>query len=104
VKPGDIKTYGDSVGPLDDLRLGNGTRLDATVSAMPTVENAVKRGYPIRALTDDPAFYEPLAVAVDKGDPEFTAKVKEIFEQLKADGTMTELSVKWYGVDYTKLK
>jgi polar amino acid transport system substrate-binding protein len=45
-----------------------------------------------------------LAVAVDKGDPEFTAKIKEVFEQLKADGTMTELSVKWYGVDYTKLK
>lgn len=104
VKPGDIKTYGDSVGPLDDLRLGDGTRLDATISAMPTVENAVKRGYPIRALTDEPAFFEPLAVAVDKGDPEFTAKVKEIFEELKADGTMSELSVKWYGVDYTKLK
>lgn len=71
---------------------------------MPTVENAVKRGYPIRALNDEPAFYEPLAVAVDKGDPEFTAKIKEVFEQLKSDGTMTELSVKWYGVDYTKLK
>ncbi|WP_439271689.1 transporter substrate-binding domain-containing protein [Pseudochrobactrum sp. HB0163] len=104
VKPGDIKTYGDSVGPLDDLRLGDGTRLDASVSAMPTVENAIKRGYPIRALADEPAFYEPLAAAVDKGDPEFTAKIKEIFEEMKADGTLSELSVKWYGVDYTKLK
>lgn len=104
VKPGNIKTYGDSVGPLDDLRLGDGTRLDASVSAMPTVENAVKRGYPIRALADEPAFYEPLAVAVDKGDPEFTTKIAEIFDAMKADGTMSELSVKWYGVDYTKLK
>lgn len=104
VKPGEIKTYGDSVGPLDDLRLGDGTRLDATVSAMPTVENAVKRGYPIRAIEGEAAFYEPLAVAVDKGDPEFTAKIKEVFEQLKTDGTLSALSKKWYGVDYTTLK
>lgn len=37
IEPGDVQTYGDSMGPLDDLRMGNGTRLDATLSALPTV-------------------------------------------------------------------
>lgn len=104
VKPGEIKTYGDSVGPLDDLRLGDGTRVDAVVAAMPTVDAAAKRGYPIKALVDDPAYYEPLAVAIDKGDEEFNAKLKSIFEELKADGTLKDLSIKWYGIDYTAAK
>ena len=44
VTPGEVKTYGDSMGPLDDLRMGNGVRLNATLSALPTVVAAVKNG------------------------------------------------------------
>ena len=49
-----------------------------------------------------PAFYEPLSVAVDKGDPEFAARLKRIVEAMHADGTLTKLSKKWYGADLTK--
>ncbi|CAO3403096.1 transporter substrate-binding domain-containing protein [Azospirillum palustre] len=104
VKPGTVKTYGDSVGPLDDLRLGDGVRVDAIVSALPTVEAAVKRGYPIRVINDKPAYHEPLAIAIDKGDAELNAKLTEIVAALKADGTLKSLSEKWYGMDYTVAK
>ena len=46
-------------------------------------------------------FYEPLALAIDKGDAEFNDKLAEIVAAMRADGTLTALSVKWYGVDYT---
>ncbi|MCB1450421.1 MAG: transporter substrate-binding domain-containing protein, partial [Nitratireductor sp.] len=61
---------------------------------------AIKNGYPMK-IVGDPAFFEPLAVATDKGDAEFDAKIKEIVDAMHADGTMTALSEKWYGVDYT---
>jgi polar amino acid transport system substrate-binding protein len=50
-----------------------------------------------------PAFYEPLSVATDKGDPEFDAKIAEIVAAMKADGTLKQLSEKWYGVDLTTI-
>lgn len=104
VKPKEVRTYGDSMGPLDDLRLGNGTRLDATVSALPTITGAVKRGYPVKALADKPAYYEPLAIAIDKGDADFGSRLTAIVDQMKADGTLKTLSQKWYGDDLTTLR
>lgn len=104
VTPKEVRTYGDSMGPLDDLRLGNGTRLDATVSALPTITGAVKRGYPVKALTDKPAYYEPLAIAIDKGDADFGGRLTAIIDQMKADGTLKTLSEKWYGDDLTTLR
>jgi polar amino acid transport system substrate-binding protein len=51
-----------------------------------------------------PAFYEPLSVATDKGDPEFDAKITAIVEEMRADGTLKKLSEKWYGVDLTSVQ
>jgi polar amino acid transport system substrate-binding protein len=42
-----------------------------------------------------------LGVAIDKGDPEWAAKLKEIIDAMHADGTLSELSQKWYGADLT---
>lgn len=101
VKAGEKKTYDTDTSAYDDLRIGDGKRLDAVMSAMPTIMEAVKNGYPMKVV-GEPAFYEPLAVATDKGDPEFDAKIKEIVDAMHADGTLSALSQKWYGVDYTK--
>ena len=78
-------------------------RLDAVFSALPTIQEAIKNGYPLRVV-GTPAFYEPLAVATDKGDAEFNAKIAEIIAAMHADGTLTELSMKWYGVDLTTVQ
>ena len=104
VKTTKMKTYSGSVGPLDDLRLGDGARLDAILTQRSTLDAAVKKGYPLRAVDNAVAFYEPLAIATDKGDPELTAKLGEIVGEMHKDGTLTKLSDKWYGVDYSTIK
>jgi polar amino acid transport system substrate-binding protein len=104
VTPGEVKTYGDSMGPLDDLRMGNGVRLNATLSALPTIVAAVKNGYPIVRVEGKPAYYEPLAIAVDKGDEAFNSALTKTVAEMKADGTLKQLSEKWYGADLTTVQ
>lgn len=104
VEAGDIKTYETDTHAFDDLRLGDGTRLDAVFSALPTIQEAIENGgYPMKVI-GKPAFYEPLSVATDKGDPEFDAKIAEIVGEMRADGTLKKLSEKWYGVDLTTVQ
>lgn len=103
VTAGEIRTYETDTNAFDDLRIGDGVRVDAVFSALPTIKEAVKNGYPMKVV-GDPAFYEPLAVATDKGDPEFDAKIAETVKAMHADGTLTRLSMKWYGVDLTSAK
>lgn len=98
-------TYGNSMLPFEDLRLGDGVRIGAIIAEKQTALNAIKNGYPIRILPNDIPFQEPIAVATDKGDPEFDQKIADIISGMKKDGTLTAISKKWYdGVDYTKIE
>jgi len=100
IEDGVVATYDTDQLALDDLALGDGVRLDAAITALPTILAAIEQGYPIKVV-GDPLFLEPLSVAIDKGDPEWGAKLAEIVQQLKDDGTLAELSTKWYGADLT---
>lgn len=102
VDAGRVRTYETDSNALDDLRIGDGKRLDAVLSALPTIEAAIKNGYPLKVV-GEPVFYEPLAVALDKGDPEFATKIKGIVEAMHTDGTLSKLSKKWFGADLTKV-
>lgn len=99
-----IKTYNTDSTVIQDLALGDGVRLDAMISALPTLEAAIDKGRPIK-IVGDPVFYEPLAVAFDKGAPldnaSLVAEVSRIVEEMHQDGTLTSLSMKWYGEDLT---
>jgi polar amino acid transport system substrate-binding protein len=100
----EIKTYDTDSTAIQDLALGDGRRLDAVVSARPTLEAAVKAGTPIKVV-GDPLYYEPLAIAVDRSsqlDPtSLVQRLTEIVNEMHEDGTLSELSTKWYGVDLT---
>ena len=98
--PGEIKSYKDGTAALDDLRLGDGVRIHGMVGSLPAIQEGIKSGYPLKVL-GDPVFYEPLALAIDKGDDEFNDKLAEIVKAMKDDGTLKTLSEKWYGIDYT---
>ncbi|THV16740.1 transporter substrate-binding domain-containing protein [Rhizobium rhizophilum] len=101
LEPGEVRTFADSMLPFDDLRLGPGVRLDAVIAPEQTALNAIKNGYPLRILEGDYAFREPLVVIAEKVDPEWTAKVGGIIEEMKKDGTLSSLTTKWYGKDYS---
>jgi polar amino acid transport system substrate-binding protein len=100
----DIRTYDTDTTAIRDLSLGDGVRLDAVISALPTLQEAIDSGEPIKIL-GDPLFYEPLAVAVDRQAPLDPAtlvdEVSQIVDEMHSDGTLTELSMKWYDEDLT---
>lgn len=100
IAAGELRSYETDVNAFDDLRIGDGKRLDAVLSALPTINEAIKNGYPMK-LVGQPVFFEPLSVAIDKGDTELGDKIAEIVSAMRADGTLAKLSNKWYGVDYT---
>jgi polar amino acid transport system substrate-binding protein len=98
--------YDTDTTALQDLALGDGTRLDAVMTSEPTAvafaeENPVK-------IVGDPVFGEPLAIAFDKESELDGATLQEEVDQIVADmhsdGTLTQLSEKWYdGIDVTEI-
>ncbi len=99
-----IKTYDTDSTAIQDLALGDGRRLDAVISALPTLQAAIEAGSPIKIVPPD-LYYEPLSVAIDKNsqlDPtSLVDRISEIVEEMHDDGTLVELSEKWYGTDLT---
>jgi polar amino acid transport system substrate-binding protein len=95
-----IVSYEEEPLGLEDLALGDGVRLDGMVVGILTAEEYIKAGKPVK-IVGDPLFYEPIAVAVDKGDPELVAKVQEVIGAMRADGTLKRLSEARLGVDIT---
>jgi polar amino acid transport system substrate-binding protein len=101
-----VQGYDTDTTALQDLALGDGTRLDAVMTSSPTAvafaeENPVK-------VVGGPVFGEPLAIAFDKASDLDGASLQEAVDQIvadmHADGTLTELSKKWYdGIDVTKV-
>lgn len=100
-----VKPYETDLNAVSDLSLGDGTRLDAVISTISVLQGAEKAGKPIK-LVGDPLFGEPVSVAVDKSSSlDSTSLSKEltrIVNQMAQDGTLTEISMKWYDEDKTK--
>lgn len=96
-----IKGFDTDSTAIQALQAG---QVDAVMSATPTLEAAIEKGKPMELL-GDPLFYEPLSVALDKSSDLDQASLLEavsgIVEELHTDGTLTELSMQWYGEDLT---
>jgi polar amino acid transport system substrate-binding protein len=74
------------------------------LSSSTTVEDAIADGLPVVKVGDH-VFHEPLAVAFDKtveDNDSLVAAVDAIVGEMHADGTLSELSQKWFGLDLTK--
>jgi len=97
VTPGTITALADGHTCLDDTRLGAGVRNDGIIDSVPMIQGAIDNGYPIKFL-GDPAFFEPLSVATDKGndDPELDAELARVIAEMQKDYTLTTLSMKWF--------
>ena len=89
---------------IQDLTLGDGSRLDAVMSATPTLQKAIDNDKPIK-LVGDPLFYEPLSAAFDKSSSIDSVPLAEavggIVEEMHANGSLTDMSMEWYGEDLT---
>jgi len=102
VKDAQFTGYDTDTSALQDLALGDGVRLDGVLTAQPTGQGYISDGKPLKQL-GDPVYFEYLAAAFDKESAadtkSFQAKVNEIIQAMHADGTLKQLSEKYYGTD-----
>ena len=83
------------------LAKGDGVELDALVNYLPTLMSIIQEGMPFRII-GQPLYRAPQAVAIEPGDPELAAVLSKTIAEMHADGTLTELSMKWFEFDMTK--
>ena len=100
---GKITTYPTDANAIENLALGDGVRIDALITAKPTIFEAMKTGCgggcPLKML-GDPVFYEILSFALDKSRPNSESllkKLNEILTSMHKDGTLVDLSMQFYG-------
>lgn len=95
-----IRLFPDKADAMAALAKGDGT-LDAVVTSLAHAQAAVAEGLPVRTVPGF-LFFEPQAVAIDRGDPAFAAEVAGAISALRANGTLGRLSVEWFGIDLTQ--
>ena len=102
VDDAEVAGYDTDTTALQDLANG---RLDAVITSVTTAQGYIDAGNPVR-IAGEPLFFEPLAVGFDKSaDPSSESlweAVDGIVGEMHEDGTLSELSEEWYGLDVTK--
>lgn len=76
---------------------------DGWLSSATTVADAVADGLPVETV-GEPVFHEPLAAALDKSAPDhdqLLAAIDGIIGDMHSDGTLSDLSMEWFGGDLT---
>ncbi len=104
VSDAEFAGYDTDVPAMEDLALGDGVRLDAVLTALPTGQGYIADGGPLKQL-GDPVYFEYLAGAIDKASASDTASfqdaVNKAIQGMHADGTLKSLSEQYYGTDLT---
>jgi cystine transport system substrate-binding protein len=95
----DVKSYPAAPENLQDLAFG---RIDAALNDSLMVAYLLRNSQlPIRAgaRVGD---VERMGIAFRKGNPKFHAAVDKALDEARADGSLRQVSVKWFGVDATR--
>jgi cystine transport system substrate-binding protein len=94
-----VRTYPGMNEYLADLAA---RRIDAAMTDAVAPAVAIRdRKLPLKQV-GGPIEREEQAVAVKKGNPELLAAVNDSLRAMKGDGSLRELSMKWFGTDVTK--
>lgn len=96
-----VMTYQLENEPFDALAKGDGVELDAVINYLPVIMDLIKQGKPFKVV-GKPLYRVPQAVAIEPGDAEFAARLREVVEAMHRDGTLSALSEKWVGFDMTR--
>lgn len=95
-----IRRYPNKGGALKALAAGNGSAIDAVVTSFATAQAAIDDGLAVKVVPGF-LFWEPVAVAIDRGDDAFAEKIEDVVSEMLDDGTLSKLSIKWFGLDMT---
>ena len=90
-------TFETDINCADAWRSGR-FEFDGWLSSATTVAGAIANDYPV-VTVGDPVFFEPLAVAFDntvEDNDSLVAEIDRIIGEMHEDGTLSELSKKWF--------
>jgi cystine transport system substrate-binding protein len=92
-----VRTYDDDVTKYQDLKAG---RIDAVLNDRLVAADFIKRsGEPFKPA--GPPFAPQQQGVAFTPDPELKAAIDKVIDGLRADGRLTALSNRWFGVDAT---
>lgn len=97
-----VTTFSTDTECADAIASGR-TDFEGWLTSSTTLATSIDSGAEFVAV-GDPVFYEALAVATDKEGPahaELQAELDRIIEEMHEDGSMLDLSMEWFGVDFT---
>jgi len=98
VPKADVRTYNDDPSKFQDLRVG---RIDAIlIDRLAALEYAQKAKD--TAVTGEAFSRQESGIAVRKGEPELLEAINKALDKLRADGTLTKLSEKYFQADVTR--
>lgn len=109
IQDADVRPYQGGTGPaIEDLSLGDGVRLDAVLDEIGSICLQRERGRPIKLVSDRKLLYsEASGLAFDANArldvSPLRDEIDRIIGEMHADGTLAEISRKWYeGWDRTQ--
>lgn len=97
-----VMPYGSEDLEYQDLSLGAGKRIDGLVSNLVTANERISKMPGKFKIVGEPLFEDPNWVAIDKGDKEWRDTVVKIFDDMRKDGTLQKITVKWIGTDISR--
>jgi polar amino acid transport system substrate-binding protein len=92
----ELKSYDKVTEAFHDLSIG---RIDAVVVDELVGMYYISTSADNYAVLSEKLTDEPVGIGFKKEDTELQAAIQKAFDELKADGTLTEISKKWFGVD-----
>lgn len=99
VPDADIRTYDDDPTRNQDLIVG---RIDAILNDRLIVGNLVKQSGGRIVAAGEPFATQRQAIALPKGNPELLAALNDGIDAMRADGSLSRISEKWFGSDVTR--
>lgn len=94
-----VKKYDKITEALHDLSIG---RVDVVVADAQVGGYYTHKQSGTFKILDERLTKEPIGVGIRKSDKELTDAINKAFDDLKADGTLSKLSTKWFGYDIYK--
>lgn len=99
VPEADIRTYDDDPTRNQDLRSG---RIDAILNDRLIVASLVEQFEGQIVAVGEPFATQEQAIAVAKGKEDLVEALNDALSELRAEGTLAEISNKWFGADVTQ--
>ncbi|MFK8330846.1 transporter substrate-binding domain-containing protein [Pseudomonas sp. BJa5] len=95
----DLRSYPDATQPIKDVA---NDQIDAAISDRLLVPYAIRDSQ--QAVTKGATVGPVLSLAIpfQKGNPAFQSAVDKALQRIKADGRLSALSQKWFGMDASK--